>query len=121
MRWDRSPLVLALALTSARAPAPLAAQLVRYEVSVAASGAHLFPVKAECPTGGKDTLYVSLPAWSPGNYEIQNYARYVRHFGAASATGQPLFWDRFDKKTWRVTTGSQDRVTVTFDYLADTV
>jgi len=121
MRLDRSPLVLALALASARAPAPLAAQLVRYEVSVSASGAHLFHVKAEFPTGGKDTLYVSLPAWSPGNYEIQNYSRYVRHFGAASATGQPLFWDRLDKDTWRVTTGRQERVTVAFDYLADTI
>ena len=119
MRLDRSPLVLAVALTGA--PAPVAAQLVRYEVSVAASSAHLFHVKADFPTGGKDTLYVSLPAWSPGNYEIQNYARYVRHFGAASATGQALFWDRLDKETWRVTTGKQDRVTVAFDYLADTI
>jgi predicted metalloprotease with PDZ domain len=121
MRFGRSPLVLAVALTGAGVSAPLAAQLVRYEVSVAASSAHLFHVKAEFPTGGKDTLYVSLPAWSPGNYEIQNYARYVRHFGAASPTGHPLFWDRLDKRTWRVTTGKQDRVTVAFDYLADTI
>jgi predicted metalloprotease with PDZ domain len=113
--------VLAVALTGAGVSAPLAAQLVRYEVSVAASSAHLFHVKAEFPTGGKDTLYVSLPAWSPGNYEIQNYARYVRHFGAANPTGHPLFWDRLDKRTWRVTTGKQDRVTVAFDYLADTI
>jgi len=40
-----------------------------------------------------------LPAWSPGSYEIQNYARYVRHFGAKNSQGQPLFWDRFDKDT----------------------
>lgn len=121
MRFGRSPLMLALALTVTRVPAPLAAQVVRYEVSVAASSAHLFHVKAEFPTGGRDILYVSLPAWSPGNYEIQNYARYVRHFDAASPTGQPLFWDRSDKDTWRVTTGKQDRVTVSFEYLADTI
>src|SRR5205807_9270720 len=54
-------------------------------------------------------------------YEIQNYARYVRHFGAKNPTGQALFWDRFDKDTWRVTTGKSDRVTVEFEYLADTV
>src|SRR2546429_688257 len=71
--------------------------------------------------GGKDTLYVSLPAWSPGAYEIQNYARYVRGFGARSATGAALFWDRYHKDTWRVATGKSDRVTIEFDYLADTV
>ena len=112
MRLDRSPLMLAVALAGGRTPAPLSAQLVRYEVSLAASSAHLFHVKAEFPTGGKDTLYVSLPAWSPGNYVIQNYARYVRHFGALGPTGLPLEWDRFDKDTWRVVTGKQDRVTV---------
>jgi len=96
-------------------------EAVRYEISVVAPGAHLFHVKAEFPAAGKDTLYVALPAWSPGNYEIQNYARYVRHFAASGSTGQPLEWDRFDKETWRVVAAKQERVTVAFDYLADTV
>jgi predicted metalloprotease with PDZ domain len=103
---------------------PLPAQRVapvKYEVSVPAPAAQLFHVRAEFPTRGKDTLYVSLPAWSPGNYEIQNYARYVRHFAAATPTGQPLFWDRADKDTWRVATARSDRVGVEFDYLADTI
>jgi len=78
-------------------------------------------MRAEFPARGKDTLYISLPAWSPGNYEIQNYARYVRHFGAKNSQGQPLFCDRFDKDTWRVVTGKSDRVTAEFDYLADTI
>src|SRR5207244_13604029 len=108
---------------SAAAPAPAPAQTapVKYEVSLPAPATRLFHVRAEFPTRGKDTLYVSLPAWSPGNYEIQNYARYVRHFAATAAGGQPLFWDRADKDTWRVTTGKSDRVSVEFDYLADTI
>jgi predicted metalloprotease with PDZ domain len=118
-RWSRSALPAALA--GVLAPVALGAQAVRYEVSVVSPSAHLYHVKAEFPARGKDTLYVSLPAWSPGNYAIQNYARYVRHFGASGPAGQPLFWDRLDKDTWRVTTGKQDRVTVAFDYLADTI
>ena len=103
---------------------PLSAQTtasVKYEVSIPSPAARLFHVSAEFPSRGKDTLYVSLPAWSPGSYEIQNYARYVRHFGAKSAAGQPLFWDRLDKDTWRVVTGKGDRVTAEFDFLADTI
>jgi predicted metalloprotease with PDZ domain len=103
---------------------PLSAQttaLVKYEVSIPSPATRLFHVSADFPARGKDTLRVSLPAWSPGNYEIQNYARYVRHFGAKSPAGQALFWDRLDKDTWRVVTAKQDRVTVEFDYLADTV
>ncbi|OLC08437.1 MAG: hypothetical protein AUH42_01435 [Gemmatimonadetes bacterium 13_1_40CM_70_11] len=108
--------LLALLLAS-----PLAAQTVRYELSVPAPAERLFHLRAEFPAAAKDTLYLSLPAWSPGAYEIQNYARYVRHFRAQSSAGRSLFWDRFDKDTWRVVTGRSDRVTVEFDYLADTI
>jgi predicted metalloprotease with PDZ domain len=116
----RSASCLLIALLAGGA-APLAAQAVRYEVAVTAPAQQLFHVTAEFPAAGKDTLYLSLPAWSPGAYEIQNYARYVRGFGAKNAARQPLRWDRGDKDTWRVVTGRSDRVTVEFDFLADTI
>ena len=118
-RWLQVSAILACGALSAAAPLP--AQAVRYQVSVVSPTAHLFHVSADFPTDGKDTLLVALPAWSPGNYEIQNYARYVRHFSAMTSTGQALFWDRFDKETWRVATGKQSRVTVAFDFLGDTI
>jgi predicted metalloprotease with PDZ domain len=107
-------LVFAVSLSAQTVP-------VKYEISVPAPATRLFHVRAEFPVRGKDTVYVSLPAWSPGNYEIQNYARYVRHFAAKSPAGHALFWDRADKDTWRVATAKSDRVSVEFDYLADTI
>src|SRR5216110_2869414 len=105
------PVVLLLA-------SPLQGQAVLYEVSVVRGQFH---VSADFPAAGKDTLFVSLPAWSPGNYEIQNYARYVHGFGAKNASGQALRWDRADKDTWRIVTGRTDHVTVDFDYSPDTI
>ena len=101
--------------------APLPAQAVRYDVSLLSTTEKQFHVSADFPAAGKDTLFVSLPAWSPGSYEIQNYARYVHGFGAKNPGGQPLRWDRSDKDTWRVVTGKADRVTVDFDFVADTI
>lgn len=97
------------------------AQAVRYEISVPDRAARLIHVRADFSATGRDTLLVSLPAWSPGSYEIENYARYVRHFGATNASGATLFWDRLDKDTWRVPTGGADRIAIEFDYLADTI
>jgi predicted metalloprotease with PDZ domain len=114
----RRHLIILALLTPAAAAG---AQTVKYEVSVPSPADRLFHVKADFPATGKDTLFLSLPAWSPGAYEIQNYARYVRHFTASSPAGRPLFWDRLDKDTWRVVTGKSDRVTVAFDFLADTI
>lgn len=106
------------------AAAPAAGQgraPVRYEVSLGSVTARLLHASAQFPAAGRDTLFVSLPAWSPGSYEIQNYARYVRHFAARGADGAALGWDRFDKDTWRIATGGQATVTVDFDFLADTI
>lgn len=100
---------------------PAGAQAVHYEVSIASAAGHLFHVKADFPTTGLDTLLVSLPAWSPGNYEIQNYARFVRHFNVHDASGKAIFWDRVDKDTWRAGTGKATSLTVEFDYYADTI
>ena len=101
-------------------PAAVPAQTVRYEVSVTGA-ARQFHVSAEFPSAGKDTLFVSLPAWSPGSYEIQNYARYVFGFGAKNSGGQPLRWDRGDKDTWRVVTNGSSSVIVEFHFAADTI
>ncbi len=118
MRLRRSLAVAVLLTSFARSGS---AQAVRYEVSVASPAAHLFHVKAEFPAAGTDTLLVSLPAWSPGNYEIQNYARFVRHFAAQDASGKSLFWDRLDKDTWRIGTGKSASITIAFDFLADEI
>jgi predicted metalloprotease with PDZ domain len=115
MRRFFASLVLALLVSvSARA------QTVRYEVSLTAAGRQ-FHVSADFPAAGKDTLFVSLPAWSPGSYEIQNYARYVFGFTAKNAAGQALRWDRGDKDTWRIVTGGTDRVSAEFNFAADTI
>src|SRR5207244_13392589 len=65
---------------------PLSAQTpVKYELSVPAPATRLFHVRAEFPTRGTDTLYVSLPAWSPGNHAVRNQRRDVRRLRARPA------------------------------------
>ena len=61
----------------------------RYRVTVNPAG-NTFVVHAELPVpAGRDTFLISLPAWSPGAYDIVNYARYVHGF-SATAEGRPL-------------------------------
>jgi len=91
---------------------------VRYLVRVEDPRTQLYHVEATFPASGATTL-LSLPAWTPGHYEIENYARYVRDF-SAHAGGRPLDWDKLDKDTWRVRSAGVEEVTIRFDYLADT-
>ena len=69
---------------------------------------------------GAGPVLLSLPAWTPGAYEISDYARNISGFTATSADG-PLRWDKFDPDTWRIETDSAARVTVRFEARADSL
>jgi predicted metalloprotease with PDZ domain len=63
---------------------------------------------------------LSLPAWTPGAYEIGNYARFVSGFDAISGNDS-LDWDKLDPDTWRVKLSRAGPVKVSFDYKADSL
>lgn len=46
-------------------------------------------------------LLLSMPAWTPGAYELAQHARFVSSFSATKAA-QPLHWDKLDPDTWRI-------------------
>jgi predicted metalloprotease with PDZ domain len=69
-------------------------------------------------TSGTDPVILSLPAWTPGSYELDNYARNVRNF-AAHAEGAEARWEKVDWDTWRVFSTGSGTVSVSFDYRAD--
>ncbi len=69
---------------------------------------------------GPGPVLLSLPAWTPGAYEIGNFARSVVGFTAAGADS-PLVWDNLDQDTWRVQPGAAKALTVRFDYIADSL
>ncbi len=93
---------------------------VRYEVtfdeSVAAS--RLIGVKMSFDVDGAGDVALSLPSWTPGSYELDDFAKHVRAFSALMDR-EPIRWDKADYDTWRVHPPRAGRVTVVFQYHAD--
>jgi len=69
---------------------------------------------------GPGPVVLALPAWSPGHYTLLWFTRRVSHF-AANASGTPLNWRHIDYQTWRIEAPAAAKVSVSFDYRADTV
>lgn len=96
-------------------------QEVRYRLEVRDPATQIYHIEAELAATG-DTTFVSLPAWTPGHYTIEDYARYVVDFSAVDpASSRALDWDQSDKDTWRIASGGVERIRVGYDYRADTV
>ncbi|HET9798349.1 MAG TPA: hypothetical protein VFP90_10185, partial [Gemmatimonadaceae bacterium] len=77
---------------------------VRYEVTAdrAGLGEHRLHVVTTFGVSGTAPVALSLPDWTPGAYEIVNFARTVSGFGAVQGSDS-LDWDKADYDTWRVT------------------
>ena len=109
------------------APGPAAARSapitnIRYDLTFDSTTARDRTIKVAMSfdVGGTGPVLLSLPAWTPGAYEVSNFARWVVGFSAA-AGDKALRWDKLDFDTWRLQPAGSRSVTVRFDYLADTL
>jgi predicted metalloprotease with PDZ domain len=95
---------------------------VRYEIAFdsASAAGRTLKVSVAFNVAGPGPVLLSFPAWTPGSYEINNFARWVSNFEAA-AGDRAVAWDKLDYDTYRLQPAGARTVTVRFDYLADTL
>jgi predicted metalloprotease with PDZ domain len=104
-------------------PLPLYAQTnIRYELTfdTVTARQRSLHVTMRFDVGSAAPVQVSLPAWTPGAYEISNYARKVSNF-SATAAGHAAVWDKSDYDTWRIRPTAAGPISLGFDFLADTL
>jgi predicted metalloprotease with PDZ domain len=122
--WTPSPALNAQQNPPATPPPARSAPVsnLRYELTFDSTTARDRTIKVvmSFDVGGKGPVLLSLPAWTPGAYEISNFARWVFDF-SASAGNQPVRWDKLDYDTWRIQPGGARSVAVRFNYVADTL
>jgi predicted metalloprotease with PDZ domain len=87
---------------------------IAYTLNIKNPTSHLYEVEMSIKGIRETTVSVSLPAWSPGMYRIENYARNVQDFRALNAHNQPLNWEQADKQTWRIAKQAADDVEVRY-------
>jgi predicted metalloprotease with PDZ domain len=100
--------------------APLAN--LRYEITFDSTTAETRTLKVAMSfdVAGPGPVLLSLPAWTPGAYELTWFARWLANF-TPMAGDRSLVWDKLDYDTWRIQPAGAKSVSVRFDYLADTL
>jgi len=115
---------LLLATPAGAHHAPVSAPIshVAYRVSYDSATARqrMLGIRMTFDVAGPGDVLLSLPSWTPGAYEVSNYARWVTGF-AVEGNGRPLRWDKIDYDTWRIRPAGTKQVTVSFNYLADSL
>jgi len=93
---------------------PAAGIAVEYTVTIKSPASHLYDVEMAIRGLREPSVSVSIPAWSPGIYRIENYARNIQEFQAQNNRNQPLKSEQIDKQTWRITKTPTDDLNVRY-------
>ena len=111
----------ACALIAARPADAQSAERIAYTLTVPAPERHTLDVAARIPTGGRDSVILMMPIWSPGFYRVEDYAGKIQAITATGPGGDTLALRRWPAPAnrWTVTTGGAPFVTVTYRLLAD--
>ncbi len=91
-----------IALAGALAPAAVAAEPVTYELHFERPNTHLLAITVRAGGLAGPAAEFAMPAWAPGAYTINEYAKMVQEFSASGTDGRPLAWRKTDEQTWRV-------------------
>ena len=116
-------LTMLLALTGPTAPASLPSapiSNIQYDITFtrATAANRSLHVAMQFDVAGAGDVVLSLPAWTPGAYEMTWFAKWVSSF-TPTADSKELRWDKVDFDTWRIRSGGARHVRVDFDYQAD--
>ena len=95
---------------------------LRYEITFDSTTAATRTLKVAMTfdVAGPGPVLLSLPAWTPGAYELTWFARWVSNFTPTDGA-RALVWDKLDYDTWRIQAAGAKSVSVHFDFLADTL
>ncbi len=113
---------VAAAQPGPRPPLSAPVSALRFEVTLAAEQAFLqsLSVTADFRVEGREPVLLSMAAWTPGAYEIANFARQVSAFTATQG-GRELRWDKLDPDTWRIIPNGRGEVHLSYRVKADTL
>lgn len=90
-----------------------------YRISIADPAQHFIQLAFTIPNIHQDQIEVQLPAWRPGRYELQNFAKNIRLFDVTDDDGNAVAWQKITKDRWLIHTTGIKQVTITYQYYAN--
>src|SRR5207248_517205 len=90
---------------------------MQYAVSMEKAADHLYHVELTNKTLGK-TLDFKMCAWTPGYYQLIDFAAAVQNFKVTGNEGVNLKWQKVSENTWRVYHDRPGTVKISYDVKA---
>lgn len=91
--------------------------MIRHRISYTNPLTHFLDITVTIPDNNQQELYLQLPAWRPGRYELQHFAQKLRGV-TASANGVAIPVHKVTKDRWWVMAGGAECIEVRYSFYA---
>lgn len=92
---------------------------MHYHISILDTINHFIKLTWTIENIHQDLLHIQLPAWRPGRYELQNFAKNVRNFSIKDEHSNDVPFHKVVKDKWEVETRNIHTLTVSYEYYAN--
>ena len=90
---------------------------LQYAVSMEKAADQLYHVELNSKAPGKSPEY-KMSVWTPGYYQLIDFAAAVKNFTVTDVKGNPLKWEQPIKSAWVVTNPTGGDIKITYDVKA---
>lgn len=91
--------------------------MIHYSISYSNPLTHYVDITISITGNQQQELYLQLPAWRPGRYELQHFAQKLRAV-TATANGTSIRIQKVTKDRWLVETGGADTLEIKYSFFA---
>jgi predicted metalloprotease with PDZ domain len=92
---------------------------IKYTVSMSDTANHRFHVDLSLTGMDKDTIWLAMPAWMPGYYQIMRYDKAVTNISATDKDGKSISISKTGDNNWQIFNPKKSALTVAYDVTAD--
>jgi predicted metalloprotease with PDZ domain len=82
---------------------------------------HFIDVECFITDLSTETVELQLPAWRPGRYELQHFAKNIQQFEVFDENGQKLSAKKITKDRWEVQTNGAKSIVARYNYYAQVI
>ena len=87
-------------------------------VSMENAHEHYYHVVLHCKNIHGETQDFKMCAWTPGYYQILDFAKAVENFRVTDAAGEDIQWEKLSKNIWRVHNNKKGTIVLSYDVKA---
>jgi predicted metalloprotease with PDZ domain len=92
---------------------------MRYHIHTQDPTTHFFEISCTIENLSQSSIEIQLPAWRPGRYQLQHFAKNIQRFEVVDPMGFVLPFHKITKDRWLVETVGHNTITVRYNYYAN--